>query len=222
MTVVVGTTAHVFHDVDLSPLNREQTLLHEYAHILHDDVRTDTSGTHLRSMFDDLAERRAETTEMLLLRELHRRQETRGRPRPCEVITFLSASDALGSILFICSSIADVLARPVLGGSEARSYLLVAVVVLFLVGLTSGVVHRLVSRARKNLSLRLTSAVVRPLWTTTTTLHPGVRLPGQPLRDTYRRRCHQAPRSRPVVTAAAGAPAGRPEPGRGREAGGSP
>ncbi|WP_127841573.1 hypothetical protein [Actinomyces wuliandei] len=92
MTVVVGSTAHVFHDVGLSPLNREQTLLHEYAHILHGDVRADTSGTHLRSVFDDLTERRAETTGMRLLRELHRRQEALGRPRPCEVITFLSAS----------------------------------------------------------------------------------------------------------------------------------
>ncbi|WP_139738516.1 hypothetical protein [Actinomyces wuliandei] len=90
---------------------------------------------------------------------------------------------ALGSILFVCSSIADMLARPVLGGSGARSYLLVAVVVLFLVGLTSGLAHRLVSRARKDLSLRLASAVIRPLWTTTTALHPGVRLPAEEQRD---------------------------------------
>lgn len=93
LTTVTGRTAHVFYDGDLSPLNREQTILHEYAHILHADVGVDTGRTHLRSMFEDPVEKRAETTGMRLLEELRRRQRALERQRASQVLEFLSGAD---------------------------------------------------------------------------------------------------------------------------------
>lgn len=90
LTVVIGTTAHVYYDPGLSPLNREQTILHEYAHILHGDVRADSDATHLRSMFSDPIEHRAETTGMELLGSLHRRRELLRTGRDSELLAFLS------------------------------------------------------------------------------------------------------------------------------------
>lgn len=93
LTTVTGRTAHVFYDADLSPLNREQTILHEYAHILHGDVGADMDRTHLRSMFDNPVEKRAETTGMRLLAALRREQRALERQRASKVLEFLSGSD---------------------------------------------------------------------------------------------------------------------------------
>lgn len=92
LTTVTGRTAHVFYDADLSPLNREQTILHEYAHILHGDVRAEADCTHLRSVFDDPVEKRAETTGMRLLQALRRRRKRFERQRASEVLVFLSGA----------------------------------------------------------------------------------------------------------------------------------
>lgn len=93
LTTVIGRTAHVFYDAELSPLNREQTILHEYAHILHGDVRADAECTHLRSMFEDPVEKRAETTGMQLLDALHRRRRDAERRPVSEVLDFLTGAD---------------------------------------------------------------------------------------------------------------------------------
>lgn len=93
LTTVIGQTAHVFYDEDLSPLNREQAILHEYAHILHGDVRAD-NGAHMRSMFEDPIEKRAETTGMRLLAVLHRKQLAEERIAASEVLDFFSGTAA--------------------------------------------------------------------------------------------------------------------------------
>ncbi|PUB32507.1 hypothetical protein C8K30_1011033 [Promicromonospora sp. AC04] len=67
LTVVVGTTAHIYYDGGASPLNQMQTVLHEYAHLLHGDVRTSLDATHARTTFDSPVEQRAETTGMRLM-----------------------------------------------------------------------------------------------------------------------------------------------------------
>ena len=84
---------------------------------------------------------------------------------------------ALGSALFIGSSLLDLFGNPVLGGTETRTQLLVAVVSFFFVGLAIGVIRRVSFEVRERLALRLAHEVVVPLWRTTTTLHPDVRLP---------------------------------------------
>ncbi|QOT16743.1 hypothetical protein [Paenarthrobacter sp. YJN-5] len=96
LTTVIGRVAHVFYDPELPPLNKEQTILHEYAHILHGDVRADTDCTHLRSMFDNPVEKRAETTGMQLMEALHRRRRT--SEEQSEVLAFLSGSNEDGEI----------------------------------------------------------------------------------------------------------------------------
>lgn len=93
LTTVTGRTAHVFYDAGLSPLNQEQTILHEYAHILHGDVQADSDCTHLRSMFEDPVEKRAETTGMQLLDMLHRSRRASLSGSTSEVIAFLSGVD---------------------------------------------------------------------------------------------------------------------------------
>jgi hypothetical protein len=95
LTTVTGRTAYVFYDAELSPLNREQTILHEYAHILHGDVRADSDCTHLRSMFDDPIEKRAETTGMRLLEAMHRKQRARAHQQGSEVLSFFSGADGV-------------------------------------------------------------------------------------------------------------------------------
>lgn len=90
LTKVIGHVAHVFFDADMPPLNREQTILHEYAHILHGDVQAASDSTHMRSMFADPIEKRAETTGMHLLSQLHRRRNMLKHPDPSDVVKFLS------------------------------------------------------------------------------------------------------------------------------------
>lgn len=85
LTVVTSGTAQVFYDENLSPLNRIQTILHEFAHILHGDVGTTGGQTHVtRSGQSDPAERRAERTGTVLMERLHRKQ------RGSSVLDFLS------------------------------------------------------------------------------------------------------------------------------------
>lgn len=93
LTTVIGRTAHVFYDADLSPINQEQTVLHEYAHILHGDVRAGSECTHMRSMFEDPVEKRAETTGMRLLAALHSKRQAAERTAASEVLAFLSGTD---------------------------------------------------------------------------------------------------------------------------------
>lgn len=94
LTTMIGRTAHVFYDPALSPLNQEQTILHEYAHILHGDVRANDACTHLRSMFDDPIEKRAETTGMQLLAIMHQRRiSTQNHEVASEVISFFSGAE---------------------------------------------------------------------------------------------------------------------------------
>ncbi|BDA64137.1 ImmA/IrrE family metallo-endopeptidase [Actinomyces capricornis] len=73
LTVSVGSTAKVYYDPRLSPLNRTQTILHEFAHILHGDLCSEKSATSYRTTFETPQERRAELTAMRLMFELHRR-----------------------------------------------------------------------------------------------------------------------------------------------------
>ncbi len=94
LTTVIGHVAHVFYDADLSPLNQEQTILHEYAHILHGDVRAHSDSTHMRSMFANPIEKRAETTGMHLLRQLQGRRNLLEHPDPSDVVKFLSGVEA--------------------------------------------------------------------------------------------------------------------------------
>lgn len=84
---------------------------------------------------------------------------------------------AAGSALFIGSSLMDLFGHPVFGGSENRKYLLIAVVSFFFIGLALGVIRRFGLSMRKAIALHLAREVVLPLWRTTTTLHPDVRLP---------------------------------------------
>lgn len=93
LTTMTGRTAHVFYDAELSPLNREQTILHEYAHIVHGDVRAGSACTHLRSMFDDPIETRAETTGMQLLGMLHHNRRTSPSGSSSEALAFFTGID---------------------------------------------------------------------------------------------------------------------------------
>lgn len=93
LTTVTGRTAYVFYDADLSPLNREQTILHEYAHILHGDVRPESECSHARSMFDDPIEKRAERTGMRLLQVLHEKQGAKTHQQGSDVLAFFSGTD---------------------------------------------------------------------------------------------------------------------------------
>lgn len=78
LTVGVGTTAYVYYDEALSPLVRDQTILHEYAHLLHGDVVPDKDPVHYRSSFDDPREHRAELTGTRLWQALQRQREDKG------------------------------------------------------------------------------------------------------------------------------------------------
>ncbi|WP_030894279.1 ImmA/IrrE family metallo-endopeptidase [Streptomyces sp. NRRL F-5053] len=84
LTVIIGSTAHVYYDSELSPLNRIQTVMHEYAHILLGDVCAEEYSLH-RTTFDDPREQRAEETGMKLMIELRRR-----RRRRSDMLEFLS------------------------------------------------------------------------------------------------------------------------------------
>ncbi len=93
LTTVVGNTAHVFFDPALSPVNREQTILHEYAHILHGDVRADSECTHARTMFDDPMETRAEATGMRLFEALRRRHSTSDTSYCGDLVSFFAGAE---------------------------------------------------------------------------------------------------------------------------------
>lgn len=88
LTVVTAGAAQVFYDENLSPLNRLQTILHEFAHILHGDVGVETEQTHAArsSRFDSL-ETRAERTGTALMELLHRKQSS------SDVLDFLSGQE---------------------------------------------------------------------------------------------------------------------------------
>ncbi|MFD2024138.1 MULTISPECIES: hypothetical protein [Promicromonospora] len=86
LTIVIGSTAHVYYDAGVSPLNQMQTVLHEYAHILHGDVRTNADATHARTTFDSPVEQRAETTGMRLMDTMLRKH------RGSDVLDFISGN----------------------------------------------------------------------------------------------------------------------------------
>lgn len=105
------------------------------------------------------------------------------QPRSVRVQVASVFAGALGSLLYIASSLMDLIGHPVLGGPQARTLLLVAVVSFFFIGLATGAIRRISIEVRKRLALRLAHEVVVPLWRTTTTLHPDVRLPLQDRRE---------------------------------------
>ncbi|MCG7308041.1 MULTISPECIES: hypothetical protein [Brachybacterium] len=90
---------------------------------------------------------------------------------------------ALGTALFVVSSMTDLTGRALLGGPDVRKYLLIGIVSIFLVGLATGVIRRITLSVHKTLALQMARDLVIPLWRTTTTLHPDVRLPEEEQRD---------------------------------------
>lgn len=84
---------------------------------------------------------------------------------------------ALGTTLFIASALMDLLSHSPSGGSTFRRYLIAVIVIVVLFGLGLGVVRTISISMRKALALRLAREIVMPLWRTTTTLHPDVKLP---------------------------------------------
>lgn len=77
-TYATRARAVVCYDQTASRLLMEQTVLHEFAHLLHGDVLPGADPIHFRSTFDDPQERRAELTGTCLRYELeHRRRSSR-------------------------------------------------------------------------------------------------------------------------------------------------
>lgn len=103
------------------------------------------------------------------------------QPRSVRISVACILFGALGSFFFIGSSILDLFGITLLGGSEVRDYVLIIVVAFFFVGLATGVIRRVSLTLRENLALRVAKEIVIPLWRTTTTLHPGVKLPPEEL-----------------------------------------
>lgn len=101
----------------------------------------------------------------------------RNQPFAARLPVLFVLAGALGSALFIGSSLMDLFGHPVFGGSENRKFLLIAVVGSFFIGLGLGVARGVGIGVRKAIALRLAREVVLPLWRTTTALHPDVRLP---------------------------------------------
>lgn len=83
---------------------------------------------------------------------------------------------AVGSFLFIISSALDLLGHPI-GGSDGRNILLIIVVAFFLAGLILGVIRGVSISLRRTIAMKLAYRIVLPLWKTTTTLQPDVKLP---------------------------------------------
>lgn len=90
---------------------------------------------------------------------------------------------AVGSAAFIVSSIADLFDVDLLGGTEVRSIILIAVVTCFFLGLLFGVVRGVSITLRKTVAIHFARELVLPLWRTTTKLHPDVRLPVEDQRE---------------------------------------
>jgi len=86
LTVLVEEVAHVYFDPSLSPLNRIQTIAHEYAHILNNDLCIDGQLVCHRTVFDDPHEKRAELLAMRLLMEIENHQQMDRSP----VLAFLA------------------------------------------------------------------------------------------------------------------------------------
>lgn len=101
----------------------------------------------------------------------------KGQPFAARLPVLFVLAGALGSALFIGSSLMDLFGHPVFGGSENRKYMLIAVVSFFFAGLVLGVARRFGLGMRRTIALRLAREVVLPLWRATTRLHPDVRLP---------------------------------------------
>lgn len=91
LTIPDGRIANVYYDPSMTLLNRSQTILHEYAHILHGDVIADDYEVVHRTAFADPRERTAETTGMKLLFEIQTRQRrSRGGVNMSAVLEFMS------------------------------------------------------------------------------------------------------------------------------------
>jgi hypothetical protein len=101
----------------------------------------------------------------------------RNQPFAARLPVLFVLAGAIGSALYIASSLGDLVGHPVLGGAENRTYLLIAVVSLFFIGLSLGIIRGVVMSMRRSLALRMARDVVLPLWRTTTRLHPDVMLP---------------------------------------------
>lgn len=90
LTVTVGSTAHIYYDSALSPINQVQTVMHEYAHILLGDVCVDKPSVCHRTTFDDPKEQKAELTGMRLMFEIRRRR------RVSDLLDFFSGGSGIG------------------------------------------------------------------------------------------------------------------------------
>lgn len=101
----------------------------------------------------------------------------KNQPFAARLPVFFVLAGAIGSALFIASSLMDLFGHTVFGGTENRKYLLIAVVSFFFVGLALGVIRGISLSVREAIALRLAREIILPLWQTTTTLHPDVRLP---------------------------------------------
>lgn len=106
-----------------------------------------------------------------------RAMSQRSQPFSARVPAACIFAGTLGSALFIISSIFDLFGITLLGGTENRSILLIAVVSFFFAGLALGVIRGIVITAGKVIALRLARKIVLPLWSATTTLQPDVKLP---------------------------------------------
>lgn len=105
----------------------------------------------------------------------------KNQPRSARISVACILLGALGSFFFIISSILDLFEITLLGGSDVRDYVLIIVVAFFFIGLVTGVIRRVTLTLRESLALRVATEVVIPLWRTTTSLHPGVKLPPEEL-----------------------------------------
>lgn len=101
----------------------------------------------------------------------------KGQPFAARLPVLFILAGAIGSGLFIGSSLMDLLGHPVFGGSDNRKYLLIAVVTFFFFGLMLGIVRRFSLNMRRTAAIRLAHEIVFPLWRTSTALQPDVRLP---------------------------------------------
>lgn len=101
----------------------------------------------------------------------------KGQPTTGKLPVAFVLAGAIGSALYITSSILDLFDLPILADKNTRTGLLVFVVTTFFIGLATGVVRRITITLRQTIALHLAQEIVMPLWRTTTSLHPDVRLP---------------------------------------------
>lgn len=103
----------------------------------------------------------------------------RNQPFAARLPVIFVLAGALGSMLFIASSLMDLFGIAIFGGPDVRTYMLIAVVSFFFIGLVLGVIRRLSISLRKTIAVHLAQEIILPLWKTTTSLQPNVKLPSE-------------------------------------------